>query len=219
MLGLPDSAGRTPEAPLCILCIGAHPDDIEIGCGGTVLRLTRERPHTLITWAVLSGHGTVREREALDGAASFLGQAASRDVHIAGFRDGYFPVELEAIKDYFEHTLKPVTPDLILTHAREDRHQDHRIVSDLTWNTFRGQAPIAEYEIPKWDGDLGRPNAYVTLDDDTAQEKAKRLAALFPSQQQKAWYDADTFLGLLRLRGVEAATRYAEGFTCRKLIW
>ena len=141
------------------------------------------------------------------------------EVEIARFRDGYFPFDGAAVKDHFERSLKGFEPHLVLTHRRDDRHQDHRLVSDLTWNTFRGGASIAEYEIPKWDGDLGRANAYVRLDAATAQRKADLLMAHFPSQRAKAWYDAETFRGLMRLRGVEGAAPYAEAFVCRKLVW
>ncbi len=219
MFNLPDRLGTAPDAPLRLLCLGAHADDLEIGCGGAVLRLLAERPHTAVRWIVLSGAGTPREDEARAAASDFLAGAAEAQVDVAGFRDGYFPFEGEAVKDYFERALKDAAPDLVFTHAREDRHQDHRLVSDLTWNTFRGRAAVAEYEIPKWDGDLGRPNAYVTLGAAVAERKIELLRTHFPSQRTKAWYDADTFRGLLRLRGVEAAARYAEAFTCRKLVW
>ena len=219
MLGLPDKLGRSPDAPLRVLALGAHADDIEIGCGGTLLRLIAERPHVDIHWAVLSGGGTPREGEALASANAFLADVPDPHVSVASFRDGHFPFAGSAIKDYIEDNFKSITLDLVLTHAREDRHQDHRFVSDLAWNTFRGKAVIAEYEIPKWDGDLGRPNAYVQLDPATADRKVVLLMNHFPSQRQKPWYDAETFRGLLRLRGVEAACNYAEAFTCRKLVW
>jgi LmbE family N-acetylglucosaminyl deacetylase len=219
MLGLPDALGSTPERPLRLLALGAHADDIEIGAGGTILRLLGERPYVHVHWVVLSGAGSPREQEARAAAADFLAGATRTRVEVAGFRDGYLPFDGEAVKDYFEQNLKSVGPDLVLTHAREDRHQDHRLVSDLAWNTFRGAAPIAEYEIPKWDGDLGQPNAYVRLGDETAWRKTELLMSHFASQHGKAWYAAETFLGLLRLRGVEAAATYAEAFTCRKLVW
>lgn len=219
MLGLPDELGKSPNAPLRVLVLGAHADDIEIGCGGTVLRLLAERPHMDIHWAVLSGGGTPREGEALASANAFLAGAPHPHVSVASFRDGHFPFVGSDVKDYIEDNFKSIDPHLVLTHAREDRHQDHRLVSDLTWNTFRGKAVIAEYEIPKWDGDLGRPNAYVQLDPATADRKVALLMEHFAGQHTKPWYDAETFRGLLRLRGVEAACKYAEAFICRKLVW
>jgi LmbE family N-acetylglucosaminyl deacetylase len=219
MLGLPDALGRSPDQPLRLLGLGAHADDLEIGAGGTVLRLLAERRHVVVRWVVLAGGGTPREAEARAAAAAFLEGVAEVEVEIARFRDGYFPFDGAAVKDHFERSLKGFEPHLVLTHRRDDRHQDHRLVSDLTWNTFRGGASIAEYEIPKWDGDLGRANAYVRLDDSTARRKADLLAAHFPSQHAKAWYDAETFRALMRLRGVECASRFAEAFVCRKLVW
>jgi LmbE family N-acetylglucosaminyl deacetylase len=219
MLGLPDALGRSPEQPLRILALGAHADDVEIGAGGTVLRLLAERPHTAVRWVVLSGAGTPREAEARAAAACFLAKALESAVETASFRDGYFPFSASEVKDYFEQRLKSADPHLVLTHRRDDRHQDHRLVSDLAWNTFRGAAAIAEYEIPKWDGDLGTPNAYVRLDAETVQKKVDLLLAHFPSQRAKTWYDVETFRGLMRLRGVECAAPYAEAFVCRKLVW
>ncbi|NNF58143.1 MAG: PIG-L family deacetylase [Rhodothermaceae bacterium] len=219
MLGLPDSLGMSASRPLRLLALGAHADDIEIGAGGTVLRLLAERPHTHVSWVVFSGADTPREAEAHAAAASFLERARQTAVDVAGFRDGYFPFEGARIKDHFEYYVKSVGPHLVLTHARDDRHQDHRVISDLAWNTFRGTVPIAEYEIPKWDGDLGHPNAYVRLNDDGAARKVELLMQHFPSQRSKAWYDAETFRGLLRIRGIEAASTWAEAFVCRKQIW
>jgi LmbE family N-acetylglucosaminyl deacetylase len=219
MLGLPEALGRAPEQPLRLLALGAHADDIEIGAGGTVLRLLAERPHTVVRWVVFSGGGTPREAEARAAAGAFLDGAREAAVEVASLRDGYFPFSGAHVKDYFEQRLKPFDPHLVLTHRRDDRHQDHRLVSDLAWNTFRGGAALAEYEIPKWDGDLGRANAYVRLDAETAGRKADLLLAHFPSQRAKAWYDAETFRGLMRLRGVECAAAYAEAFVCRKLVW
>ncbi|HYE96020.1 MAG TPA: PIG-L deacetylase family protein [Rubricoccaceae bacterium] len=219
MLGLPDMLGRSAEAPLRLLCLGAHADDIEIGCGGTVLRLLAERPHVRVRWVVLSGSGTPRADEAEASAEAFLERAAAAQITVSGFQDGYFPFEGAVIKDAFETELRDFDPHLVFTHAREDRHQDHRLVSDLTWNTFRGGAAIAEYEVPKWDGDLGQPNGYVALDAETAERKAVLLLEHFPTQRTKPWFTEETFRGLMRLRGVEAAARYAEAFTCRKLVW
>lgn len=219
MLGLPDRLGMTAEAPLRVLALGAHADDIEIGCGGTILRLIAERPHLDIHWVVLSGRDTYREEEARASAASLLAEARNPSVSIASFRDGHFPYIGSAIKEHIEDNFKSIDPHIVFTHARDDRHQDHRLVSDVTWNTFRGKSVIAEYEIPKWDGDPGRPNAYVQLDPAIVGRKVALLLEHFASQHEKPWYDEETFRGLLRLRGVESACRYAEAFTCRKIVW
>jgi LmbE family N-acetylglucosaminyl deacetylase len=219
MLGLDDRLGRAPDAPLRLLALGAHADDAEIGAGGTVLRLLAERPHAEVRWVVFTGAGTPREAEARASAAAFLANAARAHVDVLGFRDGFLPFSGVEVKEHFEAALKGFAPHLVLTHARDDRHQDHRLVSDLAWNTFRGGPVVAEYEIPKWDGDLGRPNAYVALDEATLARKTDALLAHFPSQAVKPWFTADTFRALARLRGVEAAAPFAEAFTCRKLVW
>ena len=219
MLGLPEELGKSPDAPLRVLALGAHADDIEIGCGGTLLRLVAERPYVEVHWAVLSGAGLPRESEALASANAFLSDATRSHISVASFRDGHFPFVGSDVKDYIEDNFKSVEPHIVFTHAREDGHQDHRLVSDLAWNTFRGKALIAEYEIPKWDGDACVPNAYVRIDAATADGKVALLMEHFASQHDKPWYDAETFRGLLRLRGVEAACQYAEAFTCRKLVW
>ena len=214
MLGLPHEAGRT--SPLHVLALGAHSDDIEIGAGGTLLRLLAERPRATVSWVVLSG-APDRADEARASAAAVLGDAAST-VRTEAFADGRFPYAGEALKTYFQDSLQGLDPDLILTHRADDAHQDHRLVSDLTRQTFRG-GRIAAYEIPKWDGDLGRPNAYVALDDETLARKLAVLHDHFPSQASKPWFEAETFRGLARLRGVEAGVRYAEAFHCQKLVW
>ena len=204
-----------PPGPLRLLCIGAHADDVEIGAGGTVRRLLAERDVT-VTWAVASADGA-REAEARAAAADWLGAAAA-EVIVGGFRDGYFPAQRAEIKDWYRSALAPFAPNLVLTHRRDDAHQDHRTLAELTTETFRGPT-VAHYEIPKWDGDLGRPNAYVALSDADAAFKVDALMRHFPSQHAKPWYDADTFRGLLRLRGVEAGARWAEAFTVDKLVW
>lgn len=200
-----------------VLAVGCHADDIEIGCGGTLLALTRPRPDLRVTWVVLAARG-VREQEARESAAAFLGSVRSIDVQVHGFRDGFLPYVGDEVKEIFE-SLKPVDPDLVLTHTRDDRHQDHRLACELTWNTFRDHL-ILEYEIPKYDGDLGTPNVFVPLAEEVVDEKLALLREHFPSQRGKHWFDDEVFRGLLRLRGVEAAspTRYAEAFTCRKLV-
>ena len=207
-----------PPGPLNILCLGAHADDIEMGCSGTVLRLLAEHRASTCRWVVFSGTGE-REREARESAGQLLAEAGARAVDVHQFRDGHFPALLSGIKDVLEAVRRAFTPDVVFTHAREDRHQDHRIVSDVTWQTFRDHL-ILEYEIPKWDGDLGQPNLYVPLPRDTARRKTEHLLAAFPSQRSKRWFTDDTFLALLRLRGVECGAEegYAEAFYGRKVL-
>ncbi len=219
MLGISQTLGMTTDTPLRVLALGAHADDIEIGCGGTILRLIAERAHLEMHWSILSGGGTEREAEARASAKAFLAGTTNANVSVAAFRDGHFPFTGSMIKQHFEDSFTSIDPHLVLTHSRDDRHQDHRLVSDLTWNTFRGAAAIAEYEIPKWDGDPGHPNAYVQLAASTVEKKVALLLEHFASQQEKPWYDEETFRGLLRLRGIESSCRYAEAFTCRKLVW
>lgn len=203
---------------LSVLCLGAHADDIEIGCGGTLLRLLALNSNVDVHWVVFSS-GDEREREARESACRFLQSARRRNVLVENFRNGYFPFVGAEIKDYFESSLKPIEPDLIFTHYRHDRHQDHRLLSDLTWNTFRDHT-ILEYEIPKYDGDLGSPNLFVALDEATSDEKVRYLLSMFASQRDKRWFTEDTFRSLMRLRGIEAAApeRYAEAFYLRKAI-
>jgi LmbE family N-acetylglucosaminyl deacetylase len=207
------------EAARSVLCLGAHADDIEIGCGGTVLKLLRARPGMEFVWVVLSADGR-RGREARESARAFLEGAGKTRVIIKHFRNGFFPFRGEAIKDFFEELKGSVDPDLVFTHYREDRHQDHRVLSDLAWNTFRDHA-ILEYEVPKYDGDLGHPNLYVELDKELCQRKVENTRRFFQTQADKHWFSADTFLSLMRLRGVECAarTKYAEAFYCRKLLF
>jgi LmbE family N-acetylglucosaminyl deacetylase len=201
-----------------LLCLGAHSDDIEIGCGGTLLRMIKANPGLKISWVVLSAGGK-RTTEARRSAQFFLGNAATVRVTIKQFRTSYFPFEGAKIKRFFESLKKLPKPDLILTHYREDRHQDHRLVSDLTWNTFRDHL-ILEYEIPKFDGDMGQPNVFVSLEEKTCLEKVGAVCRFFKTQNNKHWFSEDTFLGLMRLRGIECAspTRYAEAFHVRKLM-
>jgi LmbE family N-acetylglucosaminyl deacetylase len=209
---------RPGEGPLRILCLGAHSDDIEIGCGGTLAALARNNPQTEFRWVVWSANGP-RAAEAQLGARRFLGHTAEKAVRLYDFRDGYFPSQFEDIKDAFETIARGFSPDVVFTHGRVDRHQDHRVVSDLTWNTFRRQL-VLEYEIPKWDGDLGQPNLYVPLVADAAKSKSKSLMDVFGTQRSKDWFSEETFLGLMRLRGMEcrAAEGYAEAFHSRKAI-
>jgi LmbE family N-acetylglucosaminyl deacetylase len=197
--------------------MGAHSDDIEIGCGATLLRLAARRPRPEFRWVVWSAVGE-RQEEAERGARTFVGAAASQAVQVHPFRDGFFPAQFADIKQAFESLAREFRPDIVFTHAREDRHQDHRVVSDLTWNTFRNQL-ILEYEIPKWDGDLGRPNFYVPVTEATARRKAQALLSVFGSQRSKDWFSRETFLGLMRLRGMEcrAPGGHAEAFYARKI--
>ena len=198
-----------------LLCLGAHSDDIEIGAGATVSRIVRESPGVSVTWCVLSGN-EIRHDEARRGADQILGHA-DRTLVLQSFSDSYFPEERQQIKQFFEQTLKGVNPDLILTHCRADAHQDHRVINDLTWNTFRSHQ-IWEYEIPKWDGDLMQPNLYVPVEPDDVAQKIKVLREVFASQGSKHWFDEETFRGLMRIRGLESNTRYAESFFARKFV-
>jgi LmbE family N-acetylglucosaminyl deacetylase len=202
-----------------ILCLGAHSDDIEIGCGGTLLKLIDLYPNLHIYWVVLGASGN-REQEAANSAFSILERVNHSKVTIQGFRDGFFPYLGSEIKEYFELLKFEVNPDLILTHYRQDRHQDHRIVSDLTWNTFRNHL-IWEYEIPKYDGDLGSPNLFVHLSEEICRQKIDNLFTHFSSQANKGWFTEDTFLSMLRLRGMESnsPSKYAEAFYCRKMVF
>jgi LmbE family N-acetylglucosaminyl deacetylase len=205
--------GRAPT----ILCLGAHSDDIEIGCGGTILRMIRDYPKCKISWIVFSALG-VRKDEAHRAAEAFAGKERLVELKLLDFRDGFMPYRGEEIKQVFENLKRGAKPDLILTHQSQDAHQDHRLLSELTWNTFRDHL-ILEYEIPKYDGDFGRPNVFIPFDAEIARQKARSLMDCFASQRTKHWFDEETFLGLMRLRGMEcnSATRYAEAFYSRKL--
>jgi LmbE family N-acetylglucosaminyl deacetylase len=198
-----------------ILCLGAHSDDIEIGCGGTLLTLGQRHPGLEILWVVFSGEGA-RTREARQSAKRFLESFALRKVVVKPFKGSFFPYQGVAIKKYFEE-LKSFEPDLVFTHYRDDRHQDHRVLSDLAWNTFRDHA-ILEYEIPKYDGDLGIPNVFVPLDAEVVKTKTELLCKAFQTQRNKHWFTEDTFLSLMRLRGIECASQYAEAFHGRKIV-
>jgi LmbE family N-acetylglucosaminyl deacetylase len=204
------------ETPREVLLLGAHSDDIEIGCGGTILRLASTYPRLRVHWVVLSASGE-REEEARRSAEAFLAGVAEKRVVVRNFRNGYFPWAGAEIKDFFEEMKGEISPDLIFTHWRDDAHQDHRTVCELTWNTWRDHV-ILEYEVPKYDGDLGRPNLYVALDEAAATRKIEGLLSAFPTQRQRHWFTEDTFRGILRLRGIEACTRYAEAFHCRKIV-
>ncbi len=200
-----------------VLAIGCHADDIEIGCGGTLLTLLGRRDDVTVTWVVLAAEGD-RAGEAEASARSFLSGARQSRVIVESFRDGFLPYSGPAVKEFFERLKGEVEPDLILTHFEGDRHQDHRLVAELTWNSYRHH-PIFEYEIPKYDGDLANPAVFVPLTEEAAQQKVALLREHFVSQGAKHWFDEELFLGLLRLRGMQAnePTRYAEAFHCRKL--
>lgn len=198
-----------------LLFLGAHSDDIEIGCGGTILTLAETYPGLNIVWAVFSAEGK-RRQEARSSAELFLKRISVSKVVVKQFRTSYFPAQLGRIKSYCE-TLKSFKPDIIFTHYRDDRHQDHRVISDLAWNTFREHL-ILEYEIPKYDGDLGIPNLFVPLEPAICRRKTQYLSRAFSSQTEKHWFSEDTFMALLRLRGMECASRYAEAFYCRKML-
>lgn len=215
MRGLPIAR---PGERLSLLCLGAHADDIEIGAGGTILGLIADGVALDVHWCVLSAAGA-RAEEARRSADAFLSRARSKTIELAAFTDSYFPAESAAIKRWLEALRATCRPDLILTHRGDDAHQDHREVSRLTWNAFRDHL-ILEYEIPKWDGDLSRPNAYIALSQSTLERKIELLLAHFGSQRSKDWFDAETFRGLARLRGMEcrAPERYAEAFGVRKLL-
>lgn len=207
-----------PGGTVSILCLGAHSDDIEIGVGGAILDWIAKGVKLRVVWCVLSAGGE-RGVEAEASAAGFLEGAAEARIERAQFRDGYFPYQGEEIKDWLEELRKTVDPDLIFTHRRDDAHQDHREVCRLTWNLFRDHL-ILEYEIPKWDGDLGRPNLYIPMSAEMLDRKITLLLKYFGSQRSKDWFDAETFRGLARLRGMEcrAPEGYAEAFVSRKAV-
>jgi LmbE family N-acetylglucosaminyl deacetylase len=215
---LPMAFGAHASSPLSVLCLGAHSDDIEIGCGGTLLRLLAERPGCSVHWVVFSATPE-REREARASAAEFLTSAAESTVIVKDFRESYFPYVGLQIKDFFEQLKRMTNPDLILCHHRNDMHQDHRTIAELTWNTFRDHV-VAEYEITKYEGDLGTPNLYVPLSRTLAARKVELLLKHFGSQAARSWFRAETFEGLMSVRGVEcnASEGRAEAFHTRKLV-
>jgi LmbE family N-acetylglucosaminyl deacetylase len=203
--------------PLNILCLGAHSDDIEIGCGGTILRLARQYPGCVYHWVVFCAPG-VRADEAKRSAALFAGTNIAGEPLLKSFQDGFMPFAGAEVKTAFED-LKAIAPDLIFTHNRKDAHQDHRVVAELTWNTFRDHL-ILEYEIPKYDGDRGQPGLFVPLESNMCEKKVQYIVDAFPSQQSKPWFRPDTFFSLMRLRGMEcnAPSGYAEAFYSHKLV-
>lgn len=204
-------------SPVNILCLGAHSDDIEIGCGGTILRLARQFPNCAFHWVVFSATG-VRATEAQRAAALFAGTNTTKGPQLKTFQDGFMPFVGAEVKAIFEELKHSVSPDLIFTHNRDDAHQDHRLLAKLTWNTFRDHL-ILEYEIPKYDGDLGRPNVFVPLPTDLCEKKVRNIMDAFQSQHSKRWFQPDTFFSLMRIRGMEcnSPSNYAEAFYCRKM--
>jgi len=201
-----------------VLCLGAHSDDIEIGCGGTLLQLLQERPNLEIYWLVFCSNPD-RAREAERSATAFLKGVKKKTVAIKAFRDGFLPYIGAPVKEVFEEVKRAFVPDLVFTHFRQDLHQDHRFLCELTWNTFRSHL-ILEYEIPKYDADLRQPNFFVPLSEKIAKRKVAWLMRFFGTQRSKQWFSEDLFFGLLRLRGIEvnSPTRFAEGFHCRKML-
>jgi len=215
---LPLGLDKLSDGPRHALFLGAHSDDIEIGCGGTILRLARQFPDLGFHWIVFSGGGG-RADEARRSADKFLEGAGKRSIVVRDFRNGFFPYVATEIKEFFEELKGQLSPDVIFTHYREDLHQDHRLLAELTWNTWRDHW-ILEYEIPKYDGGLGSPNAFVPLSEDQCTRKIDLLMECFGSQRSKTWFTEDTFRAIMRLRGIEsnAPSGSAEAFYCRKLI-
>jgi LmbE family N-acetylglucosaminyl deacetylase len=209
----------TGVKPPTILLLGAHSDDIEIGCGGSILRLIEQRPDIVVWWVVFSAAGK-RGEEAQASANLFLQGVQTRQIVLKDFRDGFLPYDGSAVKEQFEELKLAVSPDIIFTHTRHDLHQDHRLLCELTWNTWRDHL-ILEYEIPKYDGDLGAPNFFIHLDERISNKKINYLLQCFQTQQNKHWFTADTFQALMHLRGVEsrAPDNYAEGFYGRKIVF
>jgi LmbE family N-acetylglucosaminyl deacetylase len=201
-----------------LLAVGAHSDDIEIGCGGMLLHLAETYPNLEVVWVVLSATAE-RAMEARASAEAFLGSVASLRVIVEDFRDKYFAHDGDAMRELFEWLETQINPDIILTHRRADSHQDHRFVCELTWNTFRNNL-ILEYEIPKYDGDLSSPNLFVPISQELAERKVETILRCFETQRQRHWFTEDLFMAMMRLRGMEAnsPTRLAEAFTCRKLV-
>lgn len=209
---------KEKNSTLRVLCLGSHSDDIEIGCGGTILKIIENHRRAVFYWVVFSSDGK-RKREAERSANNFLSGVKEKTILIEDFKDGFFPYVGGEIKEYFEKLKQEFKPNLIFTHHRLDLHQDHRLISDLTWNTFRDHL-ILEYEIPKYDGDLGCPNLFVYLKEAICEQKVNYVLNFFRSQRNNQWFNRQTFQSLMRLRGIESNSphKYAEAFYCRKLI-
>jgi LmbE family N-acetylglucosaminyl deacetylase len=212
-LSLSPGGGKALE----ILCLGCHSDDIEIGCGGAILRLSEQYPDCVFHWVVFSATG-VRECEARRGAELFAGPSLKGPV-MKSFRDGFMPFAGGEVKEAFEELKGEISPDVVFTHNRKDAHQDHRLIAELTWNTFRDHL-ILEYEVPKYDGDMGQPNVFMPLNAELSRKKARYIVETFASQSGKRWFEEQTFLSLMRLRGMECNSEsgYAEAFYCSKLV-
>lgn len=210
--------GRSSRQRLNILCLGAHCDDVDIGCGGALLALLKQYRSTDVTWVVFSARGE-RKRELRASARRFLRNATSWRVVTHEYRDGFMPADFRAIKEDFERLKELPQPDVVFTHRREDRHQDHRLIAELTWNTWRSHL-ILEYEVAKYEGDLTTPSAYVGLQPAEVERKIRILLSCYRTQRNKHWFTADTFRGLMRLRGIEsgASSGWAEGFHVSKLL-
>jgi LmbE family N-acetylglucosaminyl deacetylase len=215
---VPLRLGRSEGSPARVLAIGAHPDDIEIGCAGTILRLIEQGAISDVRWVVLSGEGE-RAQEARWSAEALLDGVSRSEVVVRDFPDGFFPYEGQRIKGFFERLKEDFSPDVVFTHQRADLHQDHQLCCELTWNTFRDHL-ILEYEVPKYDGDMSAPNAFVPLSEHLSRRKIDHLMSHFGSQLSKRWFREDLFASLLRLRGMEcnSPTSYAEAFFCRKAV-
>jgi len=210
MIGL-----QFPRGPLRLVCLGAHPDDIEIGCGATLLTLAETRDVDA-TFVVATGEGGERHGEALKAAARFL-PGTEPAVNVLGFRDGFLPDQWAGVKDAFEDIAAATVPDVVFAPRHDDAHQDHRVVAEITTTVWR-DALVVRYEIPKWDGDLGRVSHYVPLTTEIAYRKVDALEESFPSQVERDWWDAETFLGVMRLRGIECRSKYAEAFAVDKAV-
>jgi LmbE family N-acetylglucosaminyl deacetylase len=215
---LPLMLGRNGTSPARVLAIGAHPDDIEIGCAGTILKLIGQGAVSEVCWVVLSGDGE-RAEEARRSADALLDGVPRSEVVVRDFPDGFFPYAGQRIKDFFEQLKVELSPDVVLTHQRADLHQDHRLCCELAWNSFRDHL-ILEYEVPKYDGDMSAPNAFVPLSEGLSRRKIDHLMSHFGSQRSKRWFQEDLFSSLLRLRGMEcnSPSSYAEAFFCRKAV-
>ena len=211
------SLGKKSPAPLTILCLGAHSDDIEIGCGGTLLQMRQCARRLKFHWVVFSAEG--RRGEEARKAAELFTAGCENDIVLREYRDGFLPYSGAQVKDFFEELKGRVNPDLIFTHWHGDAHQDHRLICELSWNTFRNHL-ILEYEIPKFDGDMGQPNTFFPLEESIYREKVDNLCVTFESQRSKPWFSQETFLSLMRLRGMEsnAPSGYAEAFYTRKIL-
>jgi LmbE family N-acetylglucosaminyl deacetylase len=216
MIGLKLSA--KPNSALQVLCLGCHSDDIEIGCGGSILRLAGENPNNVFHWVVFSALDA-RAAEAERGATQFVDPSRLRGLILKTFPDGFMPFVGADIKTAFEELKRTISPDVIFTHNGKDAHQDHRLISELTWNTFRDHL-ILEYEIPKYDGDMGQPGVFIPLSSEICEKKIRLIMDIFQSQCDKRWFKRETFLSLMRLRGMEcnASSGYAEAFYGRKLV-